>query len=536
MRMAAISDAWRDVLKTDKYPCRLLSIRAQGISGFKSEVNMEFNSAITAICGKNGVGKTTLIKFIYSALQNADVRSAHSRFATSDFDAQIIKNNRICSPEQTKQGGFNVYYLEPSRECTRIIEYLRSTDNTQELLEGVEYNQSFNEPKNKSAIENLVGKSYQSIIFYEITDSMPHEYGFSFPYFNVTLPNGSSYTNIDMGMGELACLYIAWFIYHYAEPTSLLFIEEPENFISAYSQLRLMDMIAEQSFSIKLWIVLSTHSEHILSKVGIENIRIISQYCLENRSAISHPKHVKKYLSALGLSSTTLGIYIVEDELAKFFLEYILDKLDPDMLTDFSVIQMRCDSNIEKIVKHYEPTPSPTFEIIAVLDADQSAQIKPLSGKHIYVTALPSANKLTPEQELWYVLDTHTVEIASLLDISAERLKDAVEDTRHGDHHDRYSNIAQACRKNTRDLVDAVLRIWYQSADNQILSNKFYLAIKHRKNKLEIQKIDELAEMELISQQFVSLLGRDDCKIKCSADAKPYFEAKIGFDGKNFFA
>lgn len=193
---------------------------------------------------------------------------------------------------------------------------------------------------------------------------MPHEYGFPFPYFEVTLPNGSSYTNSDMGMGELACLYVTWFIYHYIEPQSLLFVEEPENFISAYSQLRLMDLIAERSFSQKLWVILSTHSEHILSKVGIENIRILSQYCLESRSAISNPKHVRKYLSALGLSSNILGIYIVEDELARFFLEYILDKSDPDMLTDFPIIQMRCDSNIEKIVKHFEPTPNPHLKFL----------------------------------------------------------------------------------------------------------------------------------------------------------------------------
>lgn len=536
MRLAAISDAWRNVLKIDKYPCRLLDIKARGISGFKSEVDLNFKSAITAICGKNGVGKTTLIKFLYSAFKDGDVTGAHSKFSDSDFEATIVKNSKVCSPEDTILGGFSAYYLEPSRECTRIIEYLRSTDNVEELLEGVDDNRSFNEPKFKSMIENLVGKSYQTLVFYEVPDAMPHEYGFPFPYFKVVLPNGSSYTNTDMGMGELACLYVAWFIYHYIEPKSLLFIEEPENFISAYSQLRLMDMIADQSFVQKLWVILSTHSEHILSKVGIDNIRILSQYCMENRSAISNPKHVKKYLSALGLSSNTLGIYIVEDELARFFLEYILDKMDPDMLTDFSVIQMRCDSNIEKIVKHYEPTPSPPFEIIAVLDADQSAEIKPLSGKHIYTTALPSAQKLTPELEIWTVLDSHIDDIALWLDIGADRLRDAIEDARHGDHHDRYAKIAQACRKNKRDLVDAVLRKWYQFPENQALVMKFYLAIKLRKENCAVQRVAESLEMEIIAPSFTTHLEKDQCNVNCAEHSKPYFEARIGFDGAHFFA
>lgn len=535
MRLAAISDAWRDVLKVEKYPCRLLDIKVRGISGFKSEVELDFKSAITAICGKNGVGKTTLIKFLYSAFADGNVAAAHSKFSESNFTASIFKNNKLCTPEESAQGGFNAYYLEPSRECTKIIEYLRSTDNIEELLEGVDDNRSFSDVKFKPLIENLIGKSYASIAFYEIADAMPHEYNFPFPYFKVELPNGSSYTNTDMGMGELACLYVTWFIYHYIEPKSLLFIEEPENFISAYSQLRLMDLIADQSFSQKLWVILSTHSEHILSKVGIENIRILSQYCMENRSAISNPKHVRKYLSALGLSSNTLGIYIVEDELARFFLEYILEKNDPDMLTDFSVIQMRCDSNIEKIVKHYEPTPAPPFEIIAVLDADQSAEIKPLFGKHIYTTALPSAQKLTPEQELWSILDSNIDIIAEWLDINADRLRDAVEDSRHGDHHDRYAKIAVACRKNKRELVDAILRKWYQSPENSALAKKFYLAIKARKEKSAVQRIAQSIDMEIIAPSFTEHLTRDLCNVNCTEHSKPYLETRVGFDGAQFF-
>lgn len=536
MRLAAINDAWRNVSKVDKYPCRLLSITLCGVAGFKTEVELNFKSAITAICGKNGVGKTTLMKFLYSAFTDGDVTGAHSKFINSNFDAAIIKNNQLCPPEEATAGGFNCYYLEPSRECTRIIEYLRSTDNFEELLEGLDDNRSFSESRFKPIIENLIGKSYESIIFYEIADAMPHEYSFPFPYFKVTLPNGSSYTNTDMGMGELACLYVAWFIYHYIEPRSLLFIEEPENFISAYSQLRLMDLIADQSFSQKLWVILSTHSEHILSKVGIEHIRILSQYCHENRSAISNPKHVRKYLSALGLSSNTLGIYIVEDELARFFLEYILEKNDPDMLTDFPVIQMRCDSNIEKIVKHYEPTPSPPFEIIAVLDADQSAEIRPLFGKHIYTTALPSARKLTPEQELWAVLDSNIASIAEWLNIDTERLKDAVEDTRHGDHHDRYEQIATACRKDKRELIDAILRMWYTIPENSALARQFYLAIKARKDKSAIQRLNESMDMEIIAPSFTEHLTKDLCNVSCAKNSKPYIETKIGFDGSQFFA
>lgn len=537
MRAAAVGDVWRDISKVDKYPCRLLSFKIMGVSGFRSEVNLEFNSAITAICGKNGVGKTTLMRFLFSAFRDGEVRNVHSKFEEASFEAEVINSGRICSPEEASSGGFSAYYLEPSRECTRIVECLKGTDNVGELLEGVEDNQSLNNHKIKSLIESLVGKSYSSIVFYEIEGSMPHELEYSFPYFNIVLPNGSSYTNIDMGMGELSCLYIVWFVLKFVEPQSFLFIEEPENFISAYSQSRLMDLIAAQSFGKKLWVVLSTHSEHVLSKVGIGNIKVLSQYCIDNRSAISNPKHIRKYLSALGVSSSVLGIYMVEDELARMFLEYILNKVDSDMLKDYPVIQMRCDSNIEKIVRHFEPTPRPAFEIIAVLDADQSASVRPLSGRHIYITALPSAHKLAPEIELWSVLDASAEEIAGFLDVEAERLRDAIEEYRHGDHHDRYSGMAGVCQKSKQELVNAILRKWYESEENRVLVHKFYLATKYRGRSFQVELMDDAGGWFIVNGPFFEELGGENCEVKVdsSGSASRHLHKCVGFDGADLF-
>jgi hypothetical protein len=534
MRAAAVVDAWRNVQKLGKYPSRLIAFKANNIEGFKAEVELSFSSAVTAVCGKNGVGKTTLIKFLYSAFNGETISDKHVKFESSSFEAKwLISGNEIITIDKAPDG-LVAYYLEPSRDCTKIVEYLKSTSNVEELLEGVEKNNSFNDPAIKKSIEHLIGKSYKSLAFYEVADAMPHELGYSFPYFEVVLNNGSTYSNVDMGMGEFSCLYVVWFLSKFIESRSFLFIEEPENFISAYSQTRLMDFIAAQSFSQKIWVMLSTHSEHILSKVGIENVRVISQFCTDGRSGLSNPKHVKKYLSALGLSANVVGIFAVEDDVARYFLEYILDKYDSDILNDYAVIQMRCDSNIEKIVKHFEPTPSPDFEIIAVLDADQSAQIKELCGRHIYITALPSLSALTPELELWPVLVESVGEVAVILDLDETRLLEAVEDQMHSDHHDRFSRIAASCRKNKRDVVHAVMRVWYGRPENQILVRKFCLAIKSRRTKVVCQKnSDDIFEIKNV--EYVESLGLENCLIDAGVNQPPYIERFIGFNGVGFF-
>lgn len=535
MRAAAVSDAWRNVQKLDKYPSRLLTFKALDVGGFKSEVELSFKSAVTAVCGKNGVGKTTLIKYIFSAFNVGLITDKSIRFQNAVFEAEWLIQGETQVTQNSVPHGLAAFYLEPSRECTRIIEYLKGTSNIAELLEGLDANTSFDEQSTKKVIENIIGKSYKSLSFYEVSEAMPHELGYPFPYFVVELHNGSLYSNVDMGMGEFACLYVIWFLSKFIESRSFLFIEEPENFISAYSQLRLMDFIAVQSYSQKIWVMLSTHSEHILSRVGIENIGIISQHLPEGRSALSNPKHVRRYLSALGLSKGVTGIFVVEDELARFFLEYILDKYDPDILNDYSVIQMRCDSNIEKLVKHFEPTPSPDYEIIAVLDADQSSQVPALSGRHIYITALPSSSSLTPELELWPVLVDRIESVAEILDVDEGRLRESVDDQAHADHHDRFSVIAAALRKNKRDVVYAVMRIWYSIPSNQILVKKFCLALLGRRNKTVCQKT-ATNDYRIQGAEYTEALGEEDCLIVVPASSPPYLEISVGFNGVNFFS
>ena len=535
MRAAAVSDAWRNVQKLDKYPNRLLTFKAMDVGGFKSEVELSFKSAVTAVCGKNGVGKTTLIKYIFSAFNDGLISDKSIRFQSAVFEAEWLVQGATQTTKNKVPSGLTAFYLEPSRECTRIVEYLKGTSNIDELLEGLDANTSFDEQATKKGIENIIGKSYKSLKFYEVSEAMPHELGYPFPYFVVELHNGSVYSNADMGMGELSCLYVIWFLSKFIESRSFLFIEEPENFISAYSQLRLMDFIAAQSYSQKIWVMLSTHSEHILSKVGIENICIISQHLSEGRSALSNPKHVRKYLSALGLSKGVTGIFVVEDELARFFLEYILDKYDPDILNDYSVIQMRCDSNIEKLVKHFEPTPSPDYEIIAVLDADQSSQVPALSGRHIYITALPSSSSLTPELELWPVLVDRIESVAEILDVDEGRLRESVDDQAHADHHDRFSVIAAALRKNKRDIVYAVMRIWYSIPNNQMLVKKFCLALLGRRNKTACQKTTT-NDYRIQGVEYTEALGEENCLIAVPASSPPYLEISVGFNGVNFFS
>ncbi|EGB1615940.1 ATP-binding protein, partial [Salmonella enterica subsp. enterica serovar Cannstatt] len=67
MRAARINDIWRYVNDVEQYRTRIKKVEIKKLSGFE-DITIEPQSAITAICGKNGVGKTTFLKLIYQAI------------------------------------------------------------------------------------------------------------------------------------------------------------------------------------------------------------------------------------------------------------------------------------------------------------------------------------------------------------------------------------------------------------------------------------------------------------------------------------
>jgi ABC-type multidrug transport system ATPase subunit len=66
-RKAKISDFWINVKQRKKYQFLLQSIQFPE-GDFTEEINIEINSGLTSLCGKNGAGKTSLLHSIYSTL------------------------------------------------------------------------------------------------------------------------------------------------------------------------------------------------------------------------------------------------------------------------------------------------------------------------------------------------------------------------------------------------------------------------------------------------------------------------------------
>lgn len=509
MRQAKYNDGWRRTRDLKKYNCQLLSLSISDAHshGISEKFFLELNCGVSAICGKNGVGKSTILRSIYSHISQHDkfktrLDDSTFEFVISDGDKKIENREDVI-----------INYIEPSVECNKIIGFLKASENIDDFIEGVEPNGNLGRQENVKTIGEVIGKTYSAIDIYEVEGALTEDY--TFPFIKVTLQDGTMYSCLDMGAGEYLCMYLFWYV-NWIENNSILLIDEIENCISVYSQEYMIDYLAYISSQNGIWVLLSSHSEAILKKVGIGNTRLISNVNNKGIDVVS-PKHERKYFTALGIKSKKKGVFIVEDKFAYFTLNAILNKMASDIAYDFQIISLKAgESDIEKVVKHFNPSKNIDFKFIAVFDADMGTKIKKLVGNAIPVLSLPSSNALNPEEEIWQSLTDYINNIASNLGVDSDDLYQYFELCSSLDHHERFMKLSVLLNVSEEVLFNGVFPVWAQQ--NTEFINKFVFAI---------------------ILQSVNLTNKEKCQLAANMHIKDFnFDEKdidaktIYFDGK----
>lgn len=483
MRKADISKYWERINKLELYDNLVEKITFSGADGLKDGFQVEFLSTINGICGKNGVGKSSFLKCIYTILSGNDIEGEY-RYTNLEFEVVgKLKGSDVLLTHEDNTSYQNVYYLESSKVCSEILSFLAKTENVEELKDGIEVNEVFNKAKNKDIIEQIIGKKYKRIDVYEIPSALGDDT--VFPLFELEDSYGVSYSNVGMGMGEFHCLYIAWYM-NWVENKSLVLVEEPENFISVYSQEYLVHYMAKLAADNKLWCIVSTHSYQVLSAIGFENSTIISRATSEKSQPLEN-RHKNSYVRALGLNYAYKGAILVEDKCAAIFTKFLLRRFYPELLFDFQVVELRCDSNLEKMIKHFEPNVSLDYEFIVVFDADQSEKLKGFNRDTIYSTALP-ANDLIPPEKVIYesLLQKHEL-ISKRLDVDCGFLLDVIDVHVNLEYHEIYKSISKDLDIEERQLFDAILNVWLMDDNNATKAKFFVASIVYRNQKLKCE-------------------------------------------------
>jgi ABC-type dipeptide/oligopeptide/nickel transport system ATPase component len=515
MRNRKAEDAWRRVSELDNFPLRLKRVKIEDNKRFSEKFEIDFNSGFTAICGRNGVGKSTIFKEIMNCVTNIP------RTNISVYIESFNKATKEVTEKDITDYKNKIYYIEPSIECAKILKYLSITSNTEELLEGIDPNGLFLNSKLISEVNQIVGKSYKSILIYEIEGALDENY--TFPYIKVITEEGLEYDCLEMGMGEMLCLYITWYI-NWIEKNSILLIEEIENFISAFSQQSLINYLALTLTSKGVWTAITSHSEHILEKFDLSNIKLISQDG-NGKGCCLPVGNMGEYSDALGIRLPKKGTILVEDGFAKYVALYLINQFDYSLLNEMDVIFIQDgESNLLKIANHYKPNRDMVYELVCIFDADMSDKVIAANKNKITVLALPSLNKNNPESELWNTAKVKYKEISDYLRMAdSSRMLEAINNFGNLDYHDRFDQISIALNKKKEIYLDAVMTAWLDCSVNKSLAVQFVLSLRNR--------AETFSDGISLNVDFNTLINQDIFEYYPQLNTSPQKPFQVIFDG-----
>ena len=481
MREAAIQDSWRRINERKKFRNKVTEVKIPN-AGRYSESKIKVNSAITSICGKNGLGKTTLLKLIYKSLSKDELiyLPNSTQDEVSGLEIKLVRDGK---KELTIKGDDdkslpNVDYFDASALLHQIlVEIEDSPERNGWMNQAAELDLS---PDDLFFIKSVTGKKYQSVKFIEISGIIENT---TFPYFEV-VTDGIEYTNELMGQGEHKSLLILWKLIT-AKENSFLLLEEPETYICPYSQKKLIDMVAYYASEKKINVILTTHSEHILEKQTLSSINILRKKA-KRKFNIVPAENNTTYLAALGLNSPYSQILFVEDSFAKLFLSRLLKVYDEHLYKTSLIQTLNGESNIQMLTKYYEGASH--FQYMAVYDADQRG-VNESFKLQIPKAFLPANNNDAPEIEVMNYIEANIGEFAEVIGLSDETVESAIDDL-VCDHHDWFRNLAGILEVSEQFLKEKAIDLWCHN--NESLCKQFLFEFRYYGKQVDVEGVNRL--------------------------------------------
>ena len=443
---------------SNPWPKFVHSVEIQGLRGWSGQ-QVRFPFPVCAIAGENGSGKSTVLKAVASIYDHPSGDKI-KRFFPSDFFPQTAWDNvsNVSLIFQISEGTTTKTYRisKPSKrwrfQTPRLKRHVVWQDISRTLPISAEVgyakiaNSVAREISSDSLTETLkcyystiMGKKYTHASWAQSDIDEEKKIG-------VVEINGSKYSQFHQGAGEDATLDLLTLLQDVPN-TSLVIIDEIEASLHPRSQRRMMHFLLWIARTKQIQVILSTHSQYILSELPDEgrifiergqdgpvvNYGITPEYALNRMDDYITPK---KYIFA-------------EDQQAIVAAKAILLKQNVK-LEELKFIPVGASSDVSSAAYVSLCRDFP-INAIGLLDADMIIKQN--------CCQLPGSQ--APEKEIFSSLLTHTSSLAEKLDKSEPTISDALALTMTAsDHHQWPNYFAERIGESANYVWETFCRIW----------------------------------------------------------------------------
>ena len=465
MRSASASHYWKKVY-TQKYSSYLHSLTLSDCLGFTGKIT--FSKGITAFCGLNGVGKSTLVDSIKHVLGLNDNSIITNNKSQGLLEAEVYIDDELITVANGKtavEAGFDpsrLVYIDSSQSID-LLKYWSEQTNLDEYFEQYEYS-TFSENQ-LNELSSIVGRNYTRCKIIEVDDG-DNDWTFRRLYFKVETSE-ASYESTGMGLGE-HLLFYTYYLLSVSEKNSIIILEEPESYISVLSQRRLMDSLAMLIAEKRCSVIITTHSPFILKEINNSNIRIVSN--VYGNMIIHLPtKEIEADLH-LGLDDilvqNKVATIFVEDYVARLFLCVILKEEIPDLLDMIDIISVDGESTITSILNN-QYFKYMTHKFIGIYDGDMrnNDTIRKIENSYFFLPVQTSVEN----EIMQFLINRDNAELMiNQLNVCQSFFYTVYSKHSGEDLHDWFLNICKELKIDKVDFLNSFYIAWKNYNDGII--------------------------------------------------------------------
>lgn len=476
-RAARVEDFWKKAFSR-QYANRYERLGYQNLFCLRDGA-VQFHGGISAIVGGNGVGKSTLAAALGELLETELAERFlvdRSRLANSELSGVIWEGD--AAKNRTASGGgekdrhlsgdsitTESWWLDPAFWAFHTRKKVVEDPNFLDVIEPLT-------PKTLDSgqlekLSHMVGKSYENCLIYEVADYAEFH---RFPYFLVRA-NGVQYGSEGMGQGELALMLIFWVLQD-LRARSILILEEPESHVSPRSQAALMEVVAETAAKKGVWVIITTHSPTVVSKIPQEHLKLL----VRSETGVEVLQDVRRHdvAAVLGGGRGFSGVALVEDETAKEFAINILGAFAPDVLRQLEIVPANGESGISGALKAF-PKTNTWFRLIGIYDGDQRGKV---DVESLYWPATYLPGETDPAVVLKSAVSHDAIEqFVAELQVNRTSLMVAMDALIGRNARDWIIELSRQITVTRPELVRSLFRMWIQSSKAEQQAREFAGAV-----------------------------------------------------------
>lgn len=477
MRLARAQDFRRRLHeKANSWPIKIKRVSFSSVPSL-GEGDIPLLSPLSVLCGPNGVGKTTLLRLLWSVLDPDAAKRKPSGFARlksgtatvevagpdNSFEFGLDFGSREASAISLRDGlELEIAFIDTANEGPRIQSEFSNSDSPEDIINGagpIELN-----PEQLTEINFLTMRNYRQVNLYEV------ELGEEVvPFFEVSF-GPDRYDSRSMGSGEFAAFFLWWRLQR-ATPKSIVLIEEPECFLSPGSQAAFTDFLLKVLYSKKICAVVSSHSSEIITPLPTECIRFFRREQKGIALVTERPSPI--LLETIGIRQQSDIIAFVEDEAAAKFCRFLAEKFAPSLSRRMIIVPKKGDGEVINLLRQVENQYG-TLWILGIFDGDIVGKVPgEIAGKACF---LPGNE---PVEKLFKTLAEEKQDELQAA-VGSGNVKEALFALQGKDHHDWFIDLAKSCGFEPGQMFMVLFRLWMEAGENEIVARKAFDQIQKK--------------------------------------------------------